>query len=87
MLQQYVTALKKQLKQSVLRINFRLLTVKKTARSTTADPEKEIAKIQRIVEESVQSMTRFGHSPRHPAAPKLCGGMGPDSARLGALLM
>ena len=45
--------------QRLLGVNVRLLTLKKAAQGNTANLKKEIAKTQRIVEESVQSINRF----------------------------
>lgn len=45
--------------QILLRINVRLLTLKKAATLNTKDLIKEIASTQRLVEESVKNINRF----------------------------
>lgn len=47
--------------QILLGINVRLWTLKKAAQGNTANLRKEIASTQRVVKESVQSITRFAH--------------------------
>ena len=47
--------------QTLVSINVRLLTLKKAAQSGTSDMTNEIAKTQRLVKESVQSINRFAH--------------------------
>ena len=45
--------------QTLLGIHVRLLTLKKEASANAADLKKEIASTQRLVEHSVQTMSRF----------------------------
>ena len=47
--------------QTLLGINVRLLTLKKAAKGKTAGLKKEIAKTQRLVRESVESINQFAH--------------------------
>ena len=51
--------LQNEIVQTLVSINVRLLSLKKTARGGTANMAKEIASTQRLVEESVQSINRF----------------------------
>ena len=51
--------LRDEIAQTLLGINVRLLTLKKAAKGNTANLKKEIAKTQRLVQESVQSINQF----------------------------
>jgi signal transduction histidine kinase len=47
--------------QTMLAINFRLLTLKKATRTSTESLKKEIAETQRVVKQSVKMINRFVH--------------------------
>ncbi len=53
--------LQDEIAQTLLGINIRLLTLKKTASNTTKHLKKEIANTQQVVKESVQGINRFAH--------------------------
>ena len=53
--------LQNEIAQTLLSINVRLLNLRTSSRSKTADLTKEIAMTQRLVEESIQSINRFAH--------------------------
>ena len=51
--------LRDEIAQTLLGINVRLLSLKKAAKGDTANLKKEIARTQRLVQQSVQSINQF----------------------------